>query len=304
MSFWWVNHKQTFKEEIDGGYIWSPQTNKNGSTNQTYLNLTEVAIEDVVFSYAGGKISVVGKVLGAVRVADRPETFGNVGRQWNQLGWLVPIEWRLLNRPVVPKDHLSKIAPLLPDRHSPIQANGNGNQGCYLAAIDDTLGNTLLSIVSQSTPTIYYQLDEVDTIIEEKKINRSRITETQKEQLIKARRGQGLFRQNVEKIEKKCRVTGVTDKRLLIASHIKPWKASDNFERLDGHNGFLLSPHADKLFDQGWISFSKKGILMVSSQGISTILKRWAISPGKSVGTFTLSQQNYLDYHRDNIFKH
>src|SRR5687767_7224475 len=31
-SYWWVNHKQTHKEELSGGYIWSPKKNKNGAT--------------------------------------------------------------------------------------------------------------------------------------------------------------------------------------------------------------------------------------------------------------------------------
>lgn len=49
MAFWWVNHKQTFKEEIGGGYIWSPAKNKDGSRNQTYINLTAVNVGDIVF---------------------------------------------------------------------------------------------------------------------------------------------------------------------------------------------------------------------------------------------------------------
>ena len=81
------------------------------------------------------------------------------------------------------------------------------------------------------------------------------IPETDKEQLIKARRGQGTFQVRVEAIEAACRVTGVKDRQFLVASHIKPWRASDNAEKLDGNNGQLLSPHVDKVFDNGWITF-------------------------------------------------
>jgi len=38
-KYWWVNHKKTFKQEISGGYIWSPKKNKNNSRNKTYENL-------------------------------------------------------------------------------------------------------------------------------------------------------------------------------------------------------------------------------------------------------------------------
>src|SRR5688572_5261595 len=50
LSFWWVNHKQTVRSEIEGGYIWSPKTNRNGASNQTYLNLTLTNAGDIVFS--------------------------------------------------------------------------------------------------------------------------------------------------------------------------------------------------------------------------------------------------------------
>jgi hypothetical protein len=36
-----------------------------------------------------------------------------------------------------------------------------------------------------------------------------------------------------------------SDHRFLVASHIKPWRLSDNSERLDGNNSLLLSPHVD-----------------------------------------------------------
>lgn len=78
------------------------------------------------------------------------------------------------------------------------------------------------------------------------------IIETDKVELIKARRGQGIFRRRVLATEPYCRLTGVSDPRFLRASHIKPWVVSDNNERLDGNNGLMLSPHVDHLFDGGY----------------------------------------------------
>src|SRR5690606_13700062 len=85
------------------------------------------------------------------------------------------------------------------------------------------------------------------------------IPETQRIQLTKARVGQGLFRKRVMHISPHCRVTGVDDPRLLIASHIKPWKDANNFERINGHNGIMLSPHVDALFDEKLITFEEDG---------------------------------------------
>ncbi|WP_024796557.1 HNH endonuclease [Tomitella biformata] len=42
--------------------------------------------------------------------------------------------------------------------------------------------------------------------------------------------------------------------RLLTASHIKPWKDSDNKERLDHRNGFTACPTHDVAFDTGLIT--------------------------------------------------
>lgn len=71
MAYWWVNHKQTFSNEIEGGYIWSPKENSNGSRNQTYINLTLTRPGDIVFSYASGKIKAIGVVTSSWRESKR-----------------------------------------------------------------------------------------------------------------------------------------------------------------------------------------------------------------------------------------
>jgi len=307
MLFWWVNHKQTFKVEVDEGYIWSPQKNNNGSTNQTYINLTKAQMGDVIFSYAGGKIAAVGKVTSPAEDKERPAEFGNTGQQWDKAGWLVPVRWIRLPVPLVPKSHLSEIAPLLPERNSHIRPDGNGNQSCYLAAIGQDLGFKVLNLIEENNDGTRVQLEDFENEIEEdavqEVISHSDPSSTDVQQLILARKGQGVFKIKVGKIETKCRVTGLADKRLLIASHIKPWKDSTNLERLDGYNGFLLSPHVDRLFDRGWISFTVDGKLLISENKIKPVLQHWSIDINKNVGRFAERQMQYLEYHRNHIFK-
>ena len=86
VSFWWVNHKQTAKVEIDEGYIWSPQKNKNGHFRQGYYNLTLTKPGDIIFSFAKGKIPAVGKIVAQVREEERPEQFGKAGQKWDKKG--------------------------------------------------------------------------------------------------------------------------------------------------------------------------------------------------------------------------
>jgi hypothetical protein len=237
----------------------------------------------------------------------KPASFGSAGDQWNEDGWMVKVKWVRLEIPIRPKDYLSEIAPLLPEKYSPLQANGNGNQSLYLTKINAELGKLLMRLVGNTDTNFNDELNDVehelDEMEKEEEIIHSSLPRTQREQLIQARLGQGIFRSNVEGIESRCRVTGLADKRLLVASHIKPWRDASNAERLDGYNGFLLSPHVDKLFDKGWISFSGDGKLLVADRNIRSILAIWAIDEHKGVGNFSKHQKRYLEYHRDVILK-
>ena len=127
---------------------------------------------------------------------------------------------------------------------------------------------------------------------------------TEKEQLIRARRGQGLFRERVQSIEPRCRVTGIDDPRFLIASHIKPWRVATNEERLDPNNGLMLSPNVDHLFDRGFISFSGDGSLAVASTLDASILNRLGVPADLGrIGSFNSVQREYLEFHRQLVFQ-
>jgi hypothetical protein len=95
---------------------------------------------------------------------------------------------------------------------------------------------------------------DVESIVSE-----DNVTDTDKATLIKTRIGQGNFRQKLISLWGGCAVTGYKDASMLVASHIKPWRASSNVERLDGYNGLLLLPTLDKAFDSGFISFDLAG---------------------------------------------
>jgi len=102
MKYWWVNHKQTNKEELDGGYIWSPKTNRDNSRNQTYINLTLAQPGDPIVSYADTFIKAVGVVTEAYVEAPKPSEFGANGDNWLNDGWLVKVEWIRSSAPPLP----------------------------------------------------------------------------------------------------------------------------------------------------------------------------------------------------------
>ena len=93
------------------------------------------------------------------------------------------------------------------------------------------------------------------------------LTKTEREAVINARVGQGIFRENLlRKYDGRCIVTGVDDKRILVASHIKPWSVSTNEQRLSSENGLLLNTLYDRLFDVGLITFSEEGQIICSKE--------------------------------------
>jgi len=100
---------------------------------------------------------------------------------------------------------------------------------------------------------------DIETIMQDESIDN-----TQKATLVNTRLGQGKFRQKLVKRWDGCAVTGYQSSQFLIASHIKPWSKSNDRERLDPYNGFLLLPNLDKAFDLGYISFAESGRIKVS----------------------------------------
>lgn len=84
---------------------------------------------------------------------------------------------------------------------------------------------------------------------------------TEAERWTVQRIGQGVFRQALlDYWGGRCPLTGITNPALLRASHIVPWAACrDDAQRLDVHNGLLLSALWDAAFDAGLASFANDG---------------------------------------------
>lgn len=151
---------------------------------------------------------------------------------------------------------------------------------------------------SQSTTSLSDLKDEPELLVFSPPLE-----PTAKEQVIQARVGQDIFKERVALIEEGCRLTGLKNITHLRASHIKPWRDSNEAERLDGNNGLLLSPHVDHLFDQGYITFSDEGRVLVSSELDKAVLAVWKLDTSKKGKLFNSEQKKYLAYHRQRIFK-
>lgn len=125
---------------------------------------------------------------------------------------------------------------------------------------------------------------------------------TEIETLIKARQGQGSFRQKLLKLYPICPLTDLDVQSLLIASHIKPWSVCNNNERLDPFNGLMLAPNIDRLFDKGLITFDTDGTIKISPTIDPENQKRLGISHDIKLKIRPKSKK-YFEYHRNHVFQ-
>ena len=310
--YWWVNHKRTHQQELDGEFLWSPKRKQSSTESESSNNMTRIVPGDVVFAYSfvTGTLRAVGVALGRAREAPNPFDVDSGRKQsGGHRGWQVAVRFAELSQPLNPRSCAAELAPLLPEKNSPLRTNGDANPALYLASVPQRLAAALRRLVGAE---IDAHLEEIvqragshfpDDVAEEALLQRAELSPAEKIELVKARRGQGLFRANVEGVETSCRLTGLLDRRHLRAIHIKPWRISSDAEKLDGCNGLLLSPHLEHLFCRGYISFADSGDLLVSRYLNPAVLDKWGVQLPCQVSAFRPEQCRYLEFHRTEVFE-
>jgi hypothetical protein len=127
---------------------------------------------------------------------------------------------------------------------------------------------------------------------------------------VKVRRGQQFFRQTIlNAYGVRCCISGINVPRLLVASHIKPWRDFPK-ERLDPRNGLCLSSLHDAAFDAGLITLDKK-LSLVLSKRLKSYFPQVALEQsfvpfeGKPIRLpekIAEPDPTILRYHRERIF--
>jgi len=126
---------------------------------------------------------------------------------------------------------------------------------------------------------------------------------TEREGLVTSRVGQGAYRKGIiHRWNYQCAVTEFKDPKILIASHIVPWKDSTDQERLDVDNGILLSPTYDALFDRHLISFENSGEIILSDQISWEDFKKIGVTGKEVIPFLSQGNKNYLEKHSENLF--
>ena len=125
------------------------------------------------------------------------------------------------------------------------------------------------------------------------------------QEIRKAREGHGKYREQLLEQCHFCPFTMISDERLLIASHIKPWAASTKKEKTDPNNGYMLSPLYDKLFDRGFITFTEKRHIILSEFISSYTWKQIKLKNDTFIKMLPMDDKRieYLKFHHQSVFK-
>ncbi len=278
-------------------HLWTPTENSNRYVHQSIHDIKE---GDIVYISLNAQIVAYSHSINAPYKYDNTEQ-----KKYPPSGHRVDLKIENLLSPFKIKNYKKEVLEYRKKvkKHFPYDKNCNGVQGAYLYEISQEFSDFIISLIEKNgnkKVEIYSnkkEIEEIEQLLEDKKL----IGE-EKEIVIKARVNQGIFRKQLLNSECKCKLCGLSNEKLLIASHIKPWSESDENEKLHVHNGLLFCPHHDKLFDKFLISFEDDGKIIISDELSQEDRMLLNIRDSMKV---KISDENkkYLKWHRDKFFE-
>jgi predicted restriction endonuclease len=175
---------------------------------------------------------------------------------------------------------------------------------------DQEMWNEFHSNINDLAPESEQLLHDLFTTDNDREVDFLERDQVRLESSVRVRRGQHFFRQTVlNSYGIRCCISGINVPRLLVASHIKPWRKFPN-ERLDPRNGLCLSSLHDAAFDAGLITLDST-FRVVLSQRLRSFLPQTALEQnfipfeGRSIRLpekLSEPSQEFLYYHRRKIF--
>jgi len=307
MRTWWVNQNQTYKQEVGGGYLWSPKTKANGSRNVFYDNMTKVQPGDLVLAFRDTYIKAIGVAESRCVSHPKPDYGAGKNVQWHNDGWKVNVQFFPLHTPMRPREHMDRIAPVLPSRYSPLQPDGNGVQSVYLAEVPEQMEAVLLALIEEARNDlgVFLALSKSYVMV----ANGNGSAEGLERSVLSVSSDGGFpadeFRRKVLAREGRCRISGIENPQFLKVRHIKPWGASTEIERWDPENGLAFAPNFAALFSRGAIGVDDHGFLVHSRSVAESDFEKLDLPPARRLwlGEFSEQQRRYLAAHRGEVFQ-
>lgn len=286
MSFYWVNLGSTHNEVKDNQFLWAPHDEQRRLKHWDVVG--QVKEGDIIFCAYGSYVHHVAIAEADAYKAKRPVTRKN--QEKGGYGYQVNIVFEQNAHPVLK----SQLAPDFLSRFNESSSTkvftNKGVAQFYMSHLSTEAGLFLLEAVGLAGGSI-------DTLVEEGPQQAPAVTE--REALVLARIGQGLFRQQLlARWNDSCALTGLKNKALLVASHIVPWADATNAERLTVDNGLPLVVHMDCLFDRGHISFADDGELLLNDSLGEDERKVFNFARYKKINGLTEGNRYFLSQHR------
>jgi hypothetical protein len=192
------------------------QAHKGERRNTFYETMREVSPGDLIFAFVDTFIVAIGVAHSYCWGCPKTAEFGTAGQKWEDAGWKVRVQFTPIVHRVRPKDHMSALRPVLPPRYAPLHTNGNGIQSDDLTGLPQSFAEVLAGLIGTEAQSLIGSAqvgapmqtnDDLDWWEHPSKlISRStpRSFLTDRQAIIRARRGQGIFKQRVMEIEQQC----------------------------------------------------------------------------------------------------
>ena len=288
MAFWLVYQGTSFERARKGGYLWAPKAGKNGQTPAHWKNMERVRPGDLIFSAFNGALRAVSEASQPAYTAPVPDARDD--QFWAGDGWRLDVAYSDLPKPMFFVEWVPAVLGEMPTIHSPFTSAGRPNQG-YLYELPNSVGEYIATLARDQGVDLEHE---------------ARLAapppaggETERDQLARARVGQGKFRKALMQYwSSRCAVSDVERPELLRASHIKPWSSFNNQERLDTANGLLLSAGYDAAFDALLISFEDDGVIVLAPDFSRATALVAGIDPAARLRKTNGKMELYLAEHR------
>jgi putative restriction endonuclease len=295
-NFYWVNQGATYKEELQARCLWAPNVDAKGAKLSHWETMDLLTAGDIVFTYSSGYLRGLAVVDSAAVPMLKPFAAGTP-YSISQGGRIVFCTYTTAATAVAFEKIISTadLKAQLSSGTNPVLTSAGKVAQKYLCPISSSAATELNVLLGGNAHPASFGFAASSSV--PKAIDATTI-----KAIVDARVGQGRFRTELEKaFGNACPITRLNVLPLLRASHIKPWIASSNSERLDPDNGILLAAGIDAAFDKGYIGFDPEtGALLIKNGITSTELAHLGV-PANAVlpaGFLTPGRKAYLQHHR------
>lgn len=293
MNSYIVMQGETYREEKRLGILRAPMKDKSGATPHSWERVKSLQKGDRTFHYVRGALVAVG----TIQEDAREQNAGTPSAEW-----VAPCEYLELDVPLEIVSCIKRVAEHLPIKYSAFQPDGNGNSG-YVYPCNEALALVFLELLSSSKWRNIEQLEFVYDAVREEKYNSLTAWMMDSEYLLRRKFRELKSQFNASQRERwgnKCAICGIDNPAILKAAYSKPWKDSEDAERIAPANGVLLCANHAALYESGQISFTGVGTLRMSA-ALSPQAIKYGLKKNMRIQADS-SNIDFFRWHRNNFF--